>query len=160
MDKMRLISIILLAINIAVLATLLILRLPGPEYFKSTCRAYMNYHGIAEDGGFNFTGDVSFVFNKNKTGRYYISGTMDDKGGDYSISRLVNFTYQHKEDSEYILTPVSIDTSIHDNVSDKIHERLKKMLPLTQKLSVNIGANDNYIIFSNAVSPLFICVNL
>lgn len=120
----------------------------------------MDYRGITEEDGFDFKGDVSFFFNKDKTGRYYISGVMEDRDGDYSISRLVNFSYQHKSDGEYIITPISLEKSIHDNVPEKIHDKLKRMLPLTEKVSVNIGANDNYTIFSNAVSPFFICVNL
>ncbi|MEO3992209.1 FidL-like protein [Pseudocitrobacter cyperus] len=160
MINMRLISIVLLAINIIVLTALFVVRLPGPEYFNATCRAYMDYRGVTAGDGFNFKGDISFFFNDNKTGRYYISGTMSDDIGNYSISRLINFTYQHKGKEEYSFTPVSVEKSVHDDVSDKIHDKLKRMLPLTQKVTVNMSVSDNYILFSNAVSPLFICVSL
>ncbi|MER1974987.1 FidL-like protein [Pseudocitrobacter faecalis] len=157
---MRLISILLLAISIAVLAVLMVMRLPGSDYFSATCRAFMDYHGVAGNDGFNFKGDISFFFNDNKTGRYYISGSMNDNDGEYSISRLVTFKYQYKGGEEYIFSPVSVEKSVHDDISDKIYDRLKRMLPLTQNVSINMSRNENYLLFSNAVSPLFICVSL
>ncbi|MFD2022615.1 hypothetical protein ACFSKS_17610 [Pseudocitrobacter faecalis] len=57
---MRLISILLLAISIVVLAVLMVMRLPGSDYFSATCRAFMDYHGVAGNDGFNFKGDISF----------------------------------------------------------------------------------------------------
>lgn len=157
---MRLISMILLAINIIVLAILLVVRLPGPDYFNATCRTFMDYRGGVGHEGFNFKGDISFFFNDDRTGRFYISGSMNDTEGTYSISRLISFKYQYKGNEEYIFSPVSVEKSVHDDISDKIYERLKRMLPLTQKVSINVGKSENHLLFSNAVSPLFICVNL
>jgi hypothetical protein len=150
----------LLAISIIAFSSLLLLRLPGPEYFNMTCRAYMDYRGVTQNGGFDFKGDVSFFFNDDKSGRYYISGSMSDNEGDYYISRLVNFNYQHREKANYVFTPVAVEKSVHDNVSEKIYDRLKRILPLAQKVTINMGLNENYVLFSNAVSPLFICVSL
>lgn len=157
---MRWLPVSLLILSVAVLCVLIIMRMPGPEYFNATCRAYMDYRGVTQGDGFDFKGDVSFFFNDDKTGRYYISGSMDDNEGNYSISRLVSFTYQHNGKDAYTFTPVNVEKSVHDNISDKIQGRLQRMLPLTQKISVNIGVNENYILFSNAVSPLFLCVRL
>lgn len=157
---MRLISILLLAISVITLTILMVIRLPVATYFSTTCRAFMDYKGIVGAEGFDFKGDVSFFFNENKTGRYYISGNMSDKDGNYVISRLVSFKYQYKDNEEYIFLPVSVEKSLHDNISDKIFDRLKRMLPLTQKVSINVRRSENYLLFSNAVSPVFICVNL
>ncbi|MFD2022614.1 FidL-like protein [Pseudocitrobacter faecalis] len=85
---------------------------------------------------------------------------MNDNDGEYSISRLVTFKYQYKGGEEYIFSPVSVEKSVHDDISDKIYDRLKRMLPLTQNVSINMSRNENYLLFSNAVSPLFICVSL
>ncbi|MFU0443995.1 hypothetical protein ACMZZG_00690 [Pseudocitrobacter faecalis] len=158
--NIRYLPLTILAISIIVLTALLFIRLPGPEYFNATCRAFMDYRGVVGNDGFDFYGDLSFFFNDNKTGGYYISGTINDNSGSYAISRLVSFNYRYKQKEEYVFSPVSVEKSVHDDVSDKIYERLKRMLPLAQSVSVRVGGNSNYLVFSNAVSPFFICVSL
>lgn len=157
---MRWLPVLLLLLSITTLSVLIFIRFPGPDYFNATCRAYMDYRGMEQEEGFDFKGDISFFFNDDRTGGYYVSGNMSDSVGSYSISRLVSFTYQHNGKKTYTFTRVNIEKSVHDNISDMIQGRLKRILPLTQKISLNIGVNENYILFSNAVSPLFLCIRL
>ncbi|WP_406564798.1 FidL-like protein [Klebsiella oxytoca] len=83
---------------------------------------------------------------------------MNDNERSYPISRFVTFTYQNNGKKVYTFRRVNVEKSVHDNLSDMTQGKSKRMLPLTQKISFNIGVNKNYIIFSNAVSPLFICI--
>ncbi|KMV93662.1 hypothetical protein HMPREF9688_02557 [Klebsiella oxytoca 10-5244] len=155
---MRWLPSLLLILSIELLSVLIIMYSPGPDYFNASCRAHMDYRGITQGEGFDFEGDISFFFNNDRTGRYYISGIINDNERSYPISRFVTFTYQNNGKKVYTFRRVNVEKSVHDNLSDMTQGKSKRMLPLTQKISFNIGVNKNYIIFSNAVSPLFICI--
>lgn len=155
---MRWLPYLLLMLSIAVLSVLTVMHSSGPDYFNATCRAHMDYRGITQGEGFDFEGDITFFFHDDRTGRYYISGYIKDNERSYAISRFVTFTYQNNGKKVYTFTRVNVEKSIHDNISDMVQGKSKRMLSLTQKISFNIGVNKNYIIFNNAVSPLFLCV--
>lgn len=156
--KLRILSVVIFIIMVMVFFSMHKKFTTSKDYFDARCHSWINYEDRSLQSVFNFKGELSFKFNKMKRGEYYISGSMQNATGEFYVSRYVRFDYVYQDDGVYVFKPTSVQKTLHDNISEPMVLRLEKALPLTHSITINMKVLNDEIIFSNAVSPLFICV--
>jgi hypothetical protein len=127
-------------------------------YFDERCFANITYVD-ASDNDFLFKGNVTFDFNKNKTGIFNLSGNIDYQGHLYRLSRYITFTYHNVGGNQYRMKTTTKDIMAHDNVPKEIATLTTKIFGMEGEYAISLNKKDNnYITIANTLSPLMNCV--
>lgn len=127
-------------------------------YFGERCFANITYIDTS-DNDFMFKGNVTFDFDKNKTGGFNLSGNINYQGKLYRLSRYITFTYHNVSGNQYRMKTTTKDIMAHDNLPKEIAPLASKIFGMEGEYAIFLNKkDDNYITIANTVSPLMNCV--
>lgn len=127
-------------------------------YFDERCFANATYVDASDDA-LLFKGNITFEFNKDRTGAFNISGNIGYQGHQYRLSRYVTFTYHNVRGNQYRMNTTTKYIMAHDNVPKDLTQLTTKIFGMQGEYIISLEKrNNNYITIANTLSPLMNCV--
>ncbi|WII85135.1 hypothetical protein N5863_29010 (plasmid) [Klebsiella pasteurii] len=120
-----------------------------------SCTSKLIYESSKTNEAMN--ANILFLLRADGEGVIIFDGEVNDKEGDYKLSRKINFRYEYFSSRFFIIKEESLVLSKKDTIPNGFFE--EKYFPAHAFYITPIKGINNALLIGNSISPVFICVN-
>lgn len=127
------------------------------NYFATRCESTLTYHDYSADSDFTFSGNIILEFYGDRSGQYFLTGIIHNKGIDFQLSRAIDFSYTHSSGKKYSIDINEIRKLGTDTSPEPLVSKLLKVLGIAGNIALSIERKSDYITLWAPVIPVLTC---